>query len=464
LARRLLIVDDDADLRSVQALYLRKQGLEVAEAEDGALALGAVGTFRPQVVLTDVYMPGMTGLELLQEIHERAPGIEVLVSTGHETMDSAVAAMKEGAFDYLVKPVDLATLHERVLEAFRAVESRPRPGGAGVEEAAEVGADGFEEGVPRPADDQLLVGRDPRMIEIFKLIGVLARSRTTVLIRGETGTGKELVARGIHQNSADSGEPFIAVNCTALSDTLLESALFGHARGAFTGAVTARRGYFELAGAGTIFLDEIGDTSPGFQTKLLRILQERTYYPVGSEKPRITEARVIAATHQPLEQLVRQGRFREDLLHRLRVVEIDIPPLRGRLDDLTELTDSLLVKIADTLGMDTLRLTHAARQRLAAHTWPGNVRELENSLTRAAVLSRGGLIDAEQLGLWSSPSGLDEGKGERPIRSLDEAVAVQVERILRETGGNRSEAARILEISRSRLARLIDKYDIDVPG
>jgi transcriptional regulator with GAF, ATPase, and Fis domain len=254
------------------------------------------------------------------------------------------------------------------------------------------------------------------------------------------------------------------VNCTALTATLLESELFGHARGAFTGAVGSRKGYFELAGSGTIFLDEIGDTSPEFQAKLLRVLQERTFYPVGGEQLRTTEARVIAATHQPLEALVRRGRFREDLLYRLKVVEVELPPLRDRPGDIPLLTEHLLkVRRAD-LGMGRVTVSPSAMRRLEAHDWPGNVRELENALTRAAVLARGGVIAEEHLRLWSPPAVAASEAGAPEVRTLGEAIAAHVQRTLRETSGNRSEAARVLGISRSRLARLIEKHGLDVPG
>jgi DNA-binding NtrC family response regulator len=453
MTRRILVVEDDSDLRSVLATYLEEKGYEVGEASDGAEAMGVLSNFRPGVILTDVRMPVMDGLELLHAVKERSPQIEVLVATAHGDMDSAVSAMREGAFDYLVKPVQLRALGERVSEAFRALEAARGGGGSESEVPGEA-----EEVLPRT-----LAGRDPRMIEIFKLIGVLARNRTTVLVRGETGTGKEVIARAIHSHSADAGEPFIAVNCTALTDTLLESELFGHTRGSFTGAVSSRRGYFELAGSGTIFLDEIGDTSHEFQAKLLRVLQERTFYPVGSETPRQTHARVITATHQPLERLVAEGGFREDLYHRLRVVEVHIPPLRERPDDIPELITHLMRRIERELECGRLRITAAAERRLRAHDWPGNVRELENALLRAAVLARGGLIDVEHLRLWSPPAVAARDPESGEVRTLDDAISAHVQRVLRQTGGNRSEAARILEISRSRLARIVDRFDLDVP-
>ena len=281
---RILIVDDDADTRSVFRTKFEHSGYDVDTAGSAEDALASLAKAPPQVVITDLRMPGMSGLDLLERIKTSMDDVDVVLVTGHEDMSSAIAAMKAGAFDYVVKPVELkvlASLVERCLSQ-QALNREAQAAAADDEDGQVTQGSG-------------VVGRDPRMIEIYKTIGVLSRNRTTVLVRGETGTGKEMIARAIHTNSARAEEPFIAVNCTALTDSLLESELFGHVKGAFTGAVSHRRGYFELAKSGTIFLDEIGDTSPEFQTKLLRVLQERQFYPVGGEEPKTTEARVIAA-------------------------------------------------------------------------------------------------------------------------------------------------------------------------
>ncbi|HEV2735496.1 MAG TPA: sigma-54 dependent transcriptional regulator, partial [Longimicrobiaceae bacterium] len=280
-----------------------------------------------------------------------------------------------------------------------------------------------------------------------------------VLIRGETGTGKELVARAIHFNSPQAGEPFVAINCTAIAENLLESELFGHVRGAFTGAVGDRKGRFELAGNGTIFLDEIGDTAPAFQAKLLRVLQEREFYPVGGERPRRTEARVIAATHRPIEELIGQGSFREDLYFRLRVVEIVVPPLRERRDDIPLLAEHLLARAAREIHKDVRIIPAPVMKALQAYDWPGNVREMENTITRAAVLAHGPAISLENLGLGTVPvKGAASASGPEGT-TLDEVERLQVERILQRTGGNKRRAARLLGISRPRLDRLLAKYD-----
>ncbi len=422
---RILIVDDDADALEVYRMRLEHAGHEVETAQSAEDALGRVARFSPAVILTDFRMPGMSGIELLERIRSDAEGIDVIVMTGHQDMESAVAAMKAGAFDYVVKPVEGKALADVVARCLRerrlSEEAAPRP-------------------VDTPAPRGSLVGRDPRMVEIFKTIGMLARNRTTVLIRGETGTGKEVIARAIHQHSAHAEEPFIAVNCSALTDTLLESELFGHVRGAFTGATSSRRGYFELAGSGTIFLDEIGDTSPEFQTRLLRVVQDREFYPVGGESPRRTEARVITATHQPIEELVRTGRFREDLYFRLRVVEIRVPPLRERTGDIPWLVDTLLERIREATGRDIRSVTEAAMEILRAYAWPGNIREMENALMRAAVRARGSVIGVEHLSLG------DGGAGAREDLSLATAVRAHVRRVVERMGGDEEEAARALGV------------------
>jgi DNA-binding NtrC family response regulator len=430
MTQRILIVDDDTDALEVYRTRLTHAGFEVETAESAEQALARVDAFQPGLVVTDVRMEGMSGLELLERLRGVLAGLDVVVMTGHEDMETAVTAMRAGAFDFLVKPVDPKALQALAERCFREQVLAAEGGG---------GADGVES-VPRG----VMVGKDPRMIEIYKTIGVLSRSRATVLVRGETGTGKEIIARAIHDHSACASEPFIAVNCTALADTLLETELFGHVKGAFTGAVGARKGYFEMAGKGTIFLDEIGDTSPEFQTKLLRVLQERLFYPVGGETPRTTEARVIAATHQPMEDLVAERRFREDLYFRLKVVEIRVPPLRERPTDIEPLANALLGRIREETGRDVRVISTEAARRLRAYSWPGNVRELQNALMRAAILARGTVIGADHLVLG------DEGAGSEDL-SLASAVARHVRTVLERAGGDEAGAAKLLGITRKEL-------------
>ena len=421
---RIMVVDDDKDGLEVLKTRLTHAGYEVETAESAEQALARVAAFDPGMIVTDVRMSGMTGLELLDKIRTSTDSIEVVVMTAHDDMETAVSAMRSGAFDFLVKPVDpkaLQLLADRCFKERELLDSTTE-----TEEAL---------ALPRGR----LIGGDPRMIDIYKTIGVLAANRATVLIRGETGTGKEVIARGVHDNSDVSSEPFIAVNCTALTDSLLESELFGHVKGSFTGATGSRKGYFELAGKGTIFLDEIGDTSPDFQTKLLRVLQERQFYPVGGEEPRSTKARVIGATHRPIERLIEKGRFREDLYFRLKVVEINVPPLRERPGDIQMIATALLGKIREETGRDVRRISDEALLRLQHHPWPGNVRELENALMRAAIVARGTVIGADHLILESHDTDVEDV-------TLKAAIRLHVHRVLDRVGGDQESAAELLGI------------------
>ncbi|MEC7386323.1 MAG: sigma-54 dependent transcriptional regulator [Gemmatimonadota bacterium] len=434
MSRRIMVVDDDKDALEVYRTRLNHAGFDVEVAESAEQALSRVKKFDPGLIVTDVRMSGMTGLELLSKIREAMEGVYVVVMTGHDDMETAVTAMKSGAFDFLVKPVDPKVLQALAERCFRELDEDNE------------GPDTEDEEVSLKSGQ--LIGRDPQMVEIYKTIGVLARNRATVLIRGETGTGKEVIARAIHQHSAFSGEPFIAVNCTALTDTLLESELFGHTKGSFTGAISARKGYFELAGEGTIFLDEIGDTSPDFQTKLLRVLQERSFYPVGGEEPRTTHARVIAATHQPVEQLIKEARFREDLYFRLKVVEIVVPPLRDRPGDIPLIANALLGRVREETHREVYRISDAALENLLSYNWPGNIRELENALMRGAILARGSVIGEDHLVLGDQSITSDD-------LTLDLAITRHVQSVLTRCAGDEAAAAELLGITKKKLKDLL---------
>jgi len=447
MSHRIMVVDDEPTVRYTFDRYLTRAGHEVLAVETAEEALNRIAAFEPELVITDVRMPGMSGLQLLEKLRASLPEVDVLVMTGFEDMQSAISAIKAGAYDYLVKPLEFDQIEAVVTRCFhdRAVRRRMKHL---AHEASE------------PYALNRLVGRDPRMIEVYKMIGQLSQTRTPVLIRGETGTGKEVIARAIHFNSPDAAEPFVGINCTALPETLLESELFGHVRGSFTGAVGDRKGRFEIAGSGTIFLDEIGDTSLAFQAKLLRVLQEREFYAVGSDSPKRTEARVIAATHRDVEELVERGQFREDLYFRLKVVEIVVPPLRERRSDIPILAEHLLDKIARETHKEVHVIPDDVMARLMEYDWPGNVRELENALTRAIVLSRGPAISADHITIGDAAGrhGVDPLLPEND--SLSAVEKAHVQRILTRTGGNKQETARILGISRPRLYRMIEKYDL----
>lgn len=439
MKRSILIVDDDPRILTALSGALG-QGADVRTAGSAEEALSALGRSGADVVLADVRMPGMDGVELLRLLRQRVPDVDVLLMTAYEDLPTVATAMREGARDFLIKPLDLHDLR-RLLD--RVFEDRAIREQAGRSRTANPPAD----------QDDRLIGRDRKLVEIFKLVGQVAPTRTTVLIRGDSGTGKELIAREIHSRSQSAGEPFVAVNCAALPETLLESELFGHVRGSFTGATTDRTGRFAQAGKGTIFLDEIGDTTPAFQSKLLRVLQQHEFHPVGSDTPRRTEARVIAATHRDLEQMLAAGEFREDLYYRLRVVEIMVPPLRDRPGDIPLLARHFVARASRAMGGSEAVLSPEAIEVLSQHAWPGNVRELENCIARAVVQAAGDVIRVEHLDLGGSV-------GVGPLATLEEAERTHLIRVLEATGGQKLRAAEILGISRPRLDRLIRKYSL----
>jgi two-component system response regulator AtoC len=444
----LLIVDDDERIRRSLSEALDGPGLSVATAPSAEAALQVLAEVDADVVLLDVRMPGMGGLELLQLLRERSPDIAVVIMSAYEDLATVATAMRDGAVDFLVKPLDL----HKVREVVGRIRHDPARQGAPAEplETSDATTQGTD-----------IIGHTPGMIEVFKRVGQAAANRATVLIRGESGTGKELVARSIHRNSTDSAEPFIAVNCAALPEGLLESELFGHLKGAFTGASNHRAGRFVSAGRGTIFLDEIGDTTTQFQSSLLRVLQEQEIYPVGSDQPTRVKARVIVATHRDLEALLDSGSFRTDLYYRIRVIEIDIPPLRDRPDDIPALADHLIRRVSRSLQRDPPTMSDDALVALASHEWPGNVRELENCLARAVVATSGLSIRAEHLSL-----GRDRAQAPTSFGSLEEAEKEHLKRVLSALKGRKTRASEVLGVSRTRLDRLIKKYGLEdlAPG
>jgi DNA-binding NtrC family response regulator len=442
---RIMVVEDDEAHRVALERHLTRTGFDVLGCDCAEQALSRFTTFAPQLVISDIRMGAMSGLDLLRTLRERAPETRVMLTTAYDDMQLAIDAMKQGAVDFLMKPLDLDDIDEAVEQAL--------PHGNRRTPSAE------------PADTVInanrLIGRDPRMISIYKTIGKVAATYAPVLIRGETGTGKELLARTIHENSARKDGPFVTVNCAALPESLLESELFGHLKGSFTGATADRRGRFELASSGTIFLDEIGDTSPAFQAKLLRVLQEKEFYPVGGETPRRTDARVIAATHRNLEEMTRAGEFRQDLLFRLRVVELELPPLRERRGDIPRLARYLAVKAALSIGREAPVFEDDAMAILLTYDWPGNIRELENAIMRAVVMSADNSLGAEQFAGFTSatmvPLSLDSEDG---LRTLSDMERAYVQHVLAQTGGHKLKTAEILKVSRGRLDRIIEKHGL----
>ncbi|CAN5840028.1 sigma-54-dependent response regulator transcription factor ZraR [soil metagenome] len=442
MSRSILVVEDDERLRDSVARVLAAVGADVRVAASAEAALAQLAGGGVDLVITDVRMPGMSGLELLTLLKERAPAVDIVLMSAYDDLPTVSTAMRDGAADFLVKPLDLHQLRAVVTRVFDDRRARAR---SAVTDAA-AAADGAV----------VLTGRDPTMVEIFKLIGQSAATPVTVLIRGESGTGKELIARAIHDSSPARAEPFVALNCAALPPALLESELFGHVKGAFTGASGDRRGRFALAGSGTIFLDEIGDTTTDFQSKLLRVLQEHEFHPVGADVPQRARARVITATHRDLEALVASGTFREDLYYRLRVVEIMVPPLRERRADIPALAEQLIARASRAAHRAAPMLASETIEVLLAHDWPGNVRELENCLVRAVVLATGDVIRPSHLGL---PSVAAAARSAR-LCTLAAVEAEHIAHVLAATNGNRTHAAEILGISRPRLRRLLVRHGL----
>ena len=447
-ARTLLVVDDDLAMRQMLASLFRKEGFRVEEAASADEALERVRDADFQVVLSDIRMPGRSGIEMVGELRRLRPETPVVLMTAFGSIDSAVEAMRAGAFDYITKPFEpdavLLTV-DRALER-RALEEENRRLRRAVDRTSALGD---------------LIGESEAMREIFALIKKIAHGRSSVLITGESGTGKEVVARTVHYHGSRADRPFIPINCTAIPEGLLESELFGHVRGAFTGAVTSKRGLFEKAGGGTLFLDEIGDMGLGLQSKLLRVLQDKEIRPVGGTQSVAVDVRIITATNRDLERGIAEGRFREDLFYRLNVIPIHIPPLRDRPEDIPALVDAFVRRHSEG---ERRWITPAAMERLCSYPWKGNARELENVVERALALA-----DQDEIGPGELPLGdlREAGEGasaDEVLRSaarrrlpLREVEDLYIDEILRLTGGNKVHAARILGIDRKTLYRRAER-------
>ena len=457
------IIDDDRSIRWVFEKALTREGIAHRTFGTAQEAIGKLAEETPQVVVSDIRMPGTSGLEFMQQLKARMPSTPVIIMTAYSDLESAVAAFQGGAFEYLPKPFDVDHAVELVRRAID--ESRRQV-----------------EATPAEAQSPEIIGQAPAMQEVFRAIGRLAQSHATVLITGESGTGKELVALALHRHSPRAPKAFIAINTAAIPKDLLESELFGHERGAFTGAQTMRRGRFEQAEGGTLFLDEIGDMPPDLQTRLLRVLSDGQFYRVGGHTPLSANVRVIAATHQELEARVKQGLFREDLYHRLNVIRLRLPAMRERREDIPVLTRHFLAKSARDLGVDGKRLTEGAMKFFAAQEWPGNVRQLENVCHWVTVMAPGQVVDVNDLppevrGEAAAPGSGDGdwrrvlerevasrlARGESDIADplTREFETVLIMKALQHTGGRRIEAAGLLGIGRNTLTRKVQDLKID---
>ncbi len=441
---RILIVDDEANARTALNELLTDEGYRVEMAADGFKAIGKIDEFDPDIVLTDLKMPGMDGLELLRKVRERSDDLMVVVMTAFGAVDSAVAAMKEGAASYLTKPINMTEL---VLVLGREMERRRLRRQTGILQGRLAERYSFKN----------IVGSAPVMQEIFKVVAQIAPSRASVLITGESGTGKELIAAAIHERSPRAKGPFVKLHCAALAETLLESELFGHERGAFTGAAARREGRFSQANGGTLFLDEIGDISGSIQVKLLRFLQEHEFERVGGNETVRVDVRVIAATNRDLRAEVAAGRFREDLYYRLNVINVEMPALRARPSDIPLLAMHFLRQFAVDNGKAIVGLSDDALQRLSAYAWPGNVRELENVVERAVVL-----CTAAQIGTSDLPPHLLAAKSAGGI-SIPGSTLNDIERhaifaTLEAAGGSTGKAAEMLGISVRKIQYKLHEY------
>jgi DNA-binding NtrC family response regulator len=455
-ADKLLVVDDDRVTRDLLREVFEKDGFEVSLAGSGEEALLALSKNAFPLVLSDIRMLGIDGIELLARIRKERPETFVILMTGFGNLEGAVRAIQEGAYDYISKPFKIQELKNLV---GRALKQWKQLREAGAPPPAE----------PMKLEKRTLIGHSPMIVDVYKNLARAALSGSSVLIIGESGTGKELVARAIHENSPRKGKRFLAINCGALTDTLLESELFGHAKGAFTGAMQEKRGLLDEANGGTLFLDEIGDVSPSIQVKMLRFLQEGEFKPVGSNENRKSDLRIIAATHRNLDEMIKSGKFREDLFYRLKVIEIHLPPLRDRLEDLPDLVNHFLARHSESGAKRISHMSPEAMELLKKHLWPGNIRELEHAIERAVAMSKSSVLFPDDFSdfLGSSP-GVPSMNAEEEVEerakasSLEELEKEHILRVLKETNYNKSKASAVLGIDRATLYRKAQRYGIEL--
>ena len=445
--RSILLVDDDVAFRQVMTGELKRLNFEVAAAGSGEEGLKRIAEQEPDIVLLDLQMPGISGLDTLKAIRESNPGVEVIMLTGHGSIDTAIESIRAGAFDYVVKPCPLDELEVRIQRAIERQSLRRR-------------ASILERGLTPPDLGSSFVGDSPEFRHLLHLIDRVAPTDSTVLVTGETGSGKEMVSKLIHTRSLRRGRPFVVVECAALQETLLQSELFGHERGAFTGADRAKAGLFEVANGGTIFLDEIGEVSQTTQVKLLRVLDTSTFRHVGGTSEIHVDVRVLAATNRDLPAMVRQGLFREDLYYRLSTIAIEIPPLRKRVPDIDLLADYFVERLNERFGFRK-RLSATASDVLRRHDWPGNVRELLHAIESAMIVCEGAQIQPEHL-----PNSIRAAvaprtpAGDGPLPTLDALERAHIESALRATDGHRGGAAKMLGISERNLYRKLRQYGL----
>jgi two-component system nitrogen regulation response regulator GlnG len=462
------VIDDDKSIRWVLEKALKKADMEVVTFENGDQLLNKLGAHQPDAILSDVRMPGIDGFELLKLIKEKYSELPVIIMTAHSDLDSAVSAYHRGAFEYLPKPFDIKDAVDQVERACKVSKETQQPADSSAKIETEI------------------IGEAPAMQEVYRAIGRMARSNVTVLINGESGTGKELVAKALHNHSLRKDEAFIALNMAAIPRDLLESELFGHEKGAFTGAQSRRKGRFEQADRGTLFLDEIGDMPAELQTRLLRVLADGQFYPVGSHEPVSVDVRIIAATHQDLEKLVNEGKFREDLFHRLNVIRIQIPALRERAEDIPLLMEYFLQQSAEEMGMVSKRIQPDAIGALTAFSWPGNVRQLENASRWITVMAAGQDIHVQDLpeeirretsnqiavsdSKWQSELGhwahnaLRSNKKDILSEAIPEFERVLINEALEYTAGKKQEAALLLGWGRNTLTRKMKELNFSASG
>jgi two-component system response regulator AtoC len=454
--RTILVADDDASIRSLLKQLLSDEGYSVVEATTGTEVVEKVKDTNPDLVIMDVRMPELDGIEALSKLKVSSPKTSVLIMTAFGSSNNAIRAMELGAFDYITKPFELDKISHTVK---RVIEYRDLTSEVQV----------LRDEISSLVQTERIVGNSPAMQEVYKTVGKVAKADATVLITGESGTGKELVAEALHYNSNRRSGPIVKVSCAALPETLLEAELFGHEKGSFTGAMTQRRGRFEMADKGTIFLDEIGEMSLPTQTKLLRVLQERKIERIGSSLPIKVDIRIICATNKDLQRQVEQQKFRDDLYYRLNVINIHMPPLRDRKEDIPALVEHFLAKHRYSATAQPAAISEEALKRLMEYDWPGNVRELENVVERAVVLSRGQIITSRELPFGDHDAGDHEDDGGDEVsveKSFFKKSVAQFEKdlimkALRDATGNRSKAAEMLGIYRRLLYAKIKEYGLE---